>query len=403
MATNVVTVSGMFGDGKTYFADSPVVIDIDGLQWPESSPFNIVRVEVVYKRPSSGGQYELIMVGDFKADTGGQSSISFDVSSALKAIWSDYDYDAAGKEIATANAALTAGTGKFYERDMRGYVLRIYTEYLSSDDGGVYTTTQCSVVIDDVEYTDIPGGRCLMGGMTEWERSLIENNANRDVSHFEHTGLRNGDASTKPTNSPERVGSDSITSWVDVQQGFTNSIFYPATYNNGTGEDDDPSDREAGTRRPDGKVVYEGHAPIVLRDSQPYVDFLFINRRGAVETCSGMTKEAMGISVSTQQYSRTERPAFRPTRSLTAIGSDGRRSWQMSSGYVTREWAEWWAMEFLGGKRKQWWMLWQGPGLSSPRYVPVTVKPAKSDTSIYDKTKQQMPHVDFTVTLALEG
>ena len=60
-------------------------------------------------------------------------------------------------------------------------------------------------------------------------------------------------------------------------------------------------------------------------------------------------------------------------------------------------------MEFLSGKRKQWWMLWQGPGMSAAKYVPVNIEPAKKDTSIYDKAKQQMPHVDFTVTLALEG
>ena len=33
--------------------------------------------------------------------------------------------------------------------------------------------------------------------------------------------LRNGDASTKPTSSPERVGSNSITSWVDVGEKET--------------------------------------------------------------------------------------------------------------------------------------------------------------------------------------
>ena len=85
-----------------------------------------------------------------------------------------------------------------------------------------------------------------------------------------------------------------------------------------------------------------------------------------------------------------------------AIGQDGRRSWQMSSGYVTREWAEWWAMEFLGGKRKQWWMRYP-IGDASGTYVPVIVTPAKQDISIYDRSKQQTPHVDFTVTLALEG
>ena len=386
---NIVTVSGMFGEGHTYFADSPVVIDISGLQWPDASPFNTVRVEVVYKKPIGNDQYEMVMAGDFHADTGGQSAISFNISTALKKIWSDYEY---GDEVAAAQSAVTALTGQPATRAMREYILRIYTEYLSDD--GVFTQTRCSVEIDGVEYEDIPGGQCLTGGYTEWERSLIEDDTKRDVAALEHTGVRNGDASTKPTSSPERVGKDSITSWVDVKESETKSIFWSATYNNGQGEADDIAGREQG---------WTGHAPIVLRDSQPYVDFLFLNRRGAMETCSGLTKEAMSITAETQQYSRTERPAFRPSRSLSAIGTDGRRSWQMSSGYVTREWADWWTTEFLGGKRKRWWMLWQGPGLTSPRYVPVTVESAKKSVTIYDRQKQQMESVDFTVTLALEG
>lgn len=366
MANNTVTISGMFGDGHTYFVDSPVVIDISELDFPQSSPFKVVRVEVVY---------ESKVVGEFRADTGGQSSISFDISSALRAIWSGYDYD--NNEV----AATTSSSGSF-KRSMRPYILRIYTEYLADD--GLYTETQCKD--KKTGSTDITGGMCLMGGMTEFERSLITDNERKDVASFQNSNNRNGDASTKPTSTPERVGSDSFTSWVDVGEnegvGYTKSVFYK----NNDGEADDTGE----------------HAPIVIRDSQPYVDFLFTNRRGAVETCSGMMKEAMSVNVDMKQYSRSERPNFKPTRSLMAIGTDGRRSWQMSSGYVTREWAQWWAMEFLGGKRKLWWMRLKY-GDKQEKWVPVTIKPAKSETTIYDKTKQQMAHVDFTVTMALEG
>jgi hypothetical protein len=78
-----------------------------------------------------------------------------------------------------------------------------------------------------------------------------------------------------------------------------------------------------------------------------------------------------------------------------AIAKGGRRSWAMSSGHLPREWAEWWTTEFL--MARQWWMLYKGG------YVPVIVEPAKKQTGIYDRTKQQMPSVEFTVTLALEG
>lgn len=369
MATNIVTVSGMFGNGKTYFADSPVVIDISGLMWPTdgagkpTSPFNIVRVEV-YRTG------EDTPAGDFRADTGGQSTVSFDISSALRAIWALYDF---ASEAAQAGRALSGTAQREYQRAMRSYFLRIYTEYMASDDGGVYTVTQCE---DENHRKDIPGGQCLIGWLTEWERATIGAKENADASHWEGTGLRNGDASTKPASSPERIGSTSITSWTDVQSGYTRSVYYPAS----TQQQADQAAQ---------------HAPLALRDTYPYTDFLFVNRRGAVETCSSPTKEGMEIEVETKQHARIERPAFKPSRSLMAVASGGRRSWQMSSGPQTREWAEWWQLEFL--MARQWWMLYKGS------YVPVTVEPAKKSQQVYDRAKQQMAHVDFTVTLALEG
>jgi len=402
MADNVVTVSGMFGRGKTYFSNSPVVIDISGLQWPDDTPFSIVRMEVVQVTHGTNNDEILTVVGDLHAETLRQSNVSFDISSALRAIWSEYDYEASGAEVPTAQSAITANSGQAVMRNGREYFLRIYTEYVDSQ-SGEFVTTQCSVVIDGNVYTDIPGGLCVMGGYTEWERSLITDATMRDVSSLEHTNPRNGDASTKPRTSPERVGSNSITSWVDVSSAGTKSIFYPASTGVSlpaiTGESDDPGDTDSSSSD-NGSNTWLGHSPLVLRDSIPYADFLFVNRRGAVETCSGQMLESMSIEVSTEQYSLNERPSFMPTRSLTAISSGGRRLWSMSSGYQTREWAEWWIMEFLMAKQR--WMRYP-IGDATGRFVPVIVEPAKKQTVTYDRTKQQMVHVDFTVTLALEG
>ena len=359
---NTVTISGMFGSNKTYFADSPVVIEVNGLEWPQSSPFKVVRIKVKYNGSD---------VGDFHAETGGQSSISFDISSALRAIWADYDLSA---ETAKAVAALSSSTKQSYERGVRQYSLQVSTEYISDD--GVFTAT------DNGEF---PGGRCIMGGLTEWERSLITDKRDADASHWENTNPRNGDASTKPRTTPERVGRDSITSWTDVAFGGTKSTFFPAAYNNRQGEPD----------------ANQEHAPLVLRDTIAYTDFLFLNRRGAVESCSALMKEAMEMEMEAKQYARVERPSFRPSRTVMAVTSGGRRSWTMSSGPQTREWAEWWVLEFLKSERH--WMLYKGPGAATASYVPVVVEPAKKSTGIYDRAKQQMPSVEFTVTLAVEG
>lgn len=371
---NIVEVSGMFGNDKTYFADSPVVIDISGLQWPTGSPFNIVRVDIVYPASQDEDNYQVI--GGVHGDTGGQSEISFDISSALRAMWLEYSF---ADEVAKANAALSGNSSQAQSRLMKEYQLRITTEYIASD--GYFTVTDC---VDEEGHKLIPGGQCLIGGLTEWERSTIGDKANADVSHWEHTGVRNGDASTKPTSSPERIGKNSISSWVDVQQGFTKSIFYPKT---ATPQSDDVPQSQTG---------WTGHAPIVLRDSQEYADFLFVNRRGAVETCSAQMLEAMNFNVETKTYGRVERPSFKPSRSVMTIKQgDPRREWSCSSGHQTREWAEWWVQEFLPARRH--WMLYKGS------YVPVIVEPAKKQTGIYDRTKQAMPSVEFNVTLALEG
>jgi hypothetical protein len=349
---NIVVVSGQFNSGGTSFAGSPVIIKVDGLSWPKNpvSPFTTVVVEVLY-----GSK----VVGEFKADTGGQTSIRLDISSALRAIWSDYTF---------SSEVTAAGGGSSVTRPYRSYTLRLSTEYLSAD--GVFTTST---------PVTFPGGSCAIGWLTELERSKI---GNADMSTLQLSNLRFGDASTKPLTSPEIVGRNSITSWVDLGGSGTVSHFYAANATMGADNGND-------------------HAPTVLRDtSREYVDFLFVNRRGAVETCSGLMKEAMDIEVTTTQYARVERPSFAPSRSLMAIASGGRRSWSMSSGYQTREWAEWWTQEFL--MARQWWMKYP-VGDATGTYVPVIVTPSKKSVSIYDRTKQQMPHVDFTVTLALEG
>lgn len=356
---NVVSVSGMFGEGHTFFAGSPVVITISGLAWPDSSPFTVVRVEVLY---------ESLTVGQFVADTAGQTSVSFDISSALMAIWAEYNFT--GEE-GKAQDAMTANAGQAYTRAMREYELCIHTEYISKE--GVFTSTTCE---DSQGNTFIPGGRCVLGCFTEMERAAIGSIEHSDVAYLQGSNLRFGDASSKPLGTPERVGKDSITSWVDVGPSGTTSVFYPAL-------------------AVPGEDSAEAHAPLVLRDDRPYTDFLFVNRRGAVETCSALMLEAMGIKVTTQQYNRVGRPSFVPSRSLMSIASGGRRSWAMSSGHLAREWAEWWALEFLMAKR--WWMLYGGV------YVPVIVEPANENTIIYDQAKQEMPSIEFTVTMALEG
>ena len=348
---NPITISGMIGEKSTFFAKSPVVVTLDKLGFPQDSPIKVVRLDVIY----NGN-----VVGSFPGEAVGTESISFDISSALIAIWADDDLNSISASVAT----LVGATQPAVNRAARAYSLKAYREYIDSTDDELTTD----------ESQTYPGGKCLPGGLTEWERFVAEH---PDVSVLQNSNLRFGDASTKPTSSPEMVGQGSITSWVDIDTSGVKSYFYA-------------SDAEQ-----QNDCAY-AHAPLVLRDAgAEYVDFLFLNRRGAVESCAARMLEAMDINVKATQYARVERPSFKPSRSLMAVASGGRRIWAMSSGHQTREWAEWWTLEFLMARRH--WMRYKG------RFVPVTVTPTKAQVNIYDRTKQQMPHVDFTVSLALEG
>lgn len=363
MADNTIHITGMFGAGNTYFAGSPVVINVEGLDFPSTSPIKVVRVNVIYDDRT---------VGEFSADAGNSTSMKFDISSALRAIWSDYEYEDELKAATDAKIGNSQNnytpTNSNHTLAMREYSLKVFTEFLN--DQGVWTQT---------ESETFTGGQCLMGSFTEMERYIL---ASSDVSVLQGTNVRFGDASTKPVSMLEMTGKSSITSWVDVSvAGITQCFWTPVTI---MGDDS-----------------VQAHPPKVMRDTEEYAEFLFVNRRGALETCSGKVKEAMNISTETSQYARTGKPAFKPSRSLMAFAGGRRRSWSMSSGYQTREWAEWWTMEFLMASR--WWMWYKAEGQVRGQFVPVIVEPAKKNTVIYEKSKQQMPSVEFTVTLALEG
>jgi len=377
MANNKVIISGMIGEDNTYFADNPVIITVSNLDFPAASAIKVVRVQVLDSSEA--------VVGEFSGDVAGASpySITFDISSALRSLWAEEDFS---NEVDAAQSARAEGGQHEYQRGTKPYSLKVQTEYIDQTDGTI-VTTQCHIEKDGQILYVIPAGKCIIGGRTEWERSQVTSDQNRAADSLQGDNPRNGDASTKPTSTPELVGSQSITSWVDLNGQGTKSVFFGAEVS--TAQDSS-----------------ECHAPIVMRDDVPYVDFLFVNRRGAVETCSAKTLEALDIAVETKQSTRIGIPSYKPTRTVTARATGGRRSWSMSSGYQTREWAEWWTLEFLMARRH--WMRYPLPSIEGgagggSAFVPVTVVPAKKTTGIYDRTKQEMPSVEFTVTLALEG
>lgn len=383
----------------TNLADLPLLDAIDALFASNLAPWcifatpqqnllaaNIGRLFVLqrqyyvdaYTPPSAGDDEDLDTtdVIPFFAEVGNDTSMDFDISTGLRAMWDNYTF---GDELRAAQDAATGilDTAQVADRACLVYKVRANTEWIDKDgtphEGSSYASSEESYG--------------LLGGWTEVERFTGEGQPNIE-SLIGYIGGRAAVlASTKPTDSPEIIGVNSIVSegMITYQDSETagspvihRQIFHPV--------------KEDGFN----VATFSVNGHTYVRDAgRDFVDFLFINSRGAMESCSATMKESLSINISSQVHAHVERPSFVPTRSLMAINSGGRRSWSMSSGYQTREWAEWWTMEFLRSSHH--WMLIDG------RYFPVTVEASKSDVPIYDRTKQELPHVDFTVKLALEG
>jgi len=345
-----------------------------------------------YTPPSASDDEDLTYEADmdFRAEVGADTSIAFDISTALRAMWAGYTF---GDELRAAQDAASGAVNNAQVADRACQLYKVVagTEWILN---GIYYEGE------PYEASEISYG--LLGGWTELERYTGTGQPNIEslIGYVPSLGRAAVLASTKP-NTPEVIGQRSI-----VSEGFI-------TYEDGSDDSDSSSEssrdgvvvihkqvfhpcteRTADTDFSAETFAVDGHTYVRNTDND-YIDFLFINSRGAMESCSAMMKESLRITVESEQYSHVERPTFVPSRSMLAIAENPRRSWLMSSGYQDREWAEWWATEFLRSRR--WWMLVNG------RYLPIVVSASDKDVTIYDKTKPSMSHVDFTVTLGLGG
>lgn len=125
------------------------------------------------------------------------------------------------------------------------------------------------------------------------------------------------------------------------------------------------------------------------------VHFLrFINGFGAVENIAVRSKDKLTYAVEGEVHSLVQEASVRPTDRRYAVKSQPVGVYELSSGYVPQRWAEWYVQELLTSPRV--WIQLGG------KWVPALIE-AEDDCVIYDRTKPEMPHVDFTLRLAIDG
>ena len=139
-----------------------------------------------------------------------------------------------------------------------------------------------------------------------------------------------------------------------------------------------------------------------------YLHFLFVNSLGVFETVSAIMRETMSYGITSTTYSQEQAPAYKQQANRRAVSTAGRGSFEMSSGYVTHEEADWWATEFLTA-RKHWVrlgverQLTDGNWSTSSLWLPVAVTPKDESVTIYNKEERMLPHIDFEAKVAVSG
>lgn len=141
-------------------------------------------------------------------------------------------------------------------------------------------------------------------------------------------------------------------------------------------------------------LTISGRALFIISPVRNSRQFQFVNSRGVIESI-----RAFGIETESMKSSHTEavRSVFERLHSIsrTYMSKQLKPSvLHMSSGFVNYEWARWWAYEFC--QARQCWMKHDG------RWIPVHIMLSES-TTLIDRTKTELLHVDFDVQPDLNG
>lgn len=129
--------------------------------------------------------------------------------------------------------------------------------------------------------------------------------------------------------------------------------------------------------------------------SNPFMrHFIFLNGFGLMESVVAYTREALQYEIQSELYTLPADISYRATTRTDSYAQTPSGTFSMSSGFVNREWAEWWLTEFVVTHRA--WMYDNG------KYIPVTIIPEETN-ELYDRSKPELVAVRFSVRYNFAG
>lgn len=122
--------------------------------------------------------------------------------------------------------------------------------------------------------------------------------------------------------------------------------------------------------------------------------FIFLNGFGLMESVVACTRDSLEYDIQSEIYTLPLDISYRATTRTANYAQAPSGTFSMSSGFVNREWAEWWLTEFVVTRKA--WMYDNGT------YIPVTIIPEETN-KLYDRAKPGLISVNFSVRYGFSG
>lgn len=140
-------------------------------------------------------------------------------------------------------------------------------------------------------------------------------------------------------------------------------------------------------------ITIDGRSIYVTNDPSRHM-MVFLNSFCEFESFSLCTNESLSFNISTEKRNLVSKPSFVPSPNAIAVHSEPSGIFNLSSGFMSRQWLQWILTEFV--KASHHWLMLNG------RLLPVIVTPAENSI-VYDQANPDLVAVNFTAESALTG
>lgn len=338
-------------DSGSVLIGSPIEVSVQAESVGSKATFHRVKL-IVSAALSTDGQYE-----DFELSspvTDGET-VTFDISDALRTVAGKFSFSPISAEMTYPYLA---------------YSLKAWDEYMID---GILSEKVAERVYGSTMYA-------LMGAFTDAERYL--SSGTKQVTAF--------------TRKPSKGEVCSQNESVVYPTAPDTPIYISSSISNG------PTVNVLSLSDKSGAVSVGGREVYVDPNAKNRFEFQFVNGLGVIESISAESLESVETSGTSELGAITAPASFAGVNRLSVQKSGRRPKYKLSTGAITKEWAEWWHNEFFCTDKfrntlaESCWIKINGAWFPC---VPVL----DDDIELYNRTDNGMVKIDFTVHFAIDG